>query len=265
EIARRAQARSIGITALGIGTEWNEDLLETITASENSRAQYVAQARDVATIFADEVQQMHAVFAQRVRLTVAGRPGVLIRSLDKVKPFIAPVPIIEEQDLHWVAQLGDWSGSESQSFLVEVVVPPLPIGMHPLLKLQLQYDLPAAGVRDQIVDAIVRINSLAAEDVQYQVEPTVKHWLERLVAYRLQAQAWQKAEAGEIAAASAHLKMASTRLLSAGQIALAHMIDAEAAQLSQSGQASEEGRKRIKFGTRGLVGPIQYRQIEHEG
>jgi secreted protein with Ig-like and vWFA domain len=37
EVARRAQGRGIGITALGIGSEWNEDLLETIAARENSR------------------------------------------------------------------------------------------------------------------------------------------------------------------------------------------------------------------------------------
>src|SRR6185436_12111974 len=58
EIARRAQNRGIGLTALGIGTEWNEDLLETMTARENSRAQYIASAQEITTVFADELKRL---------------------------------------------------------------------------------------------------------------------------------------------------------------------------------------------------------------
>jgi secreted protein with Ig-like and vWFA domain len=80
EIARRGQSRGIGLTALGIGTEWNEDLLETMTASENSRAQYIATAQDVIEVFADEVKRLHAIFAQQVHLLLETCPGALIRS-----------------------------------------------------------------------------------------------------------------------------------------------------------------------------------------
>jgi uncharacterized protein YegL len=262
EIARRAQSRSIGITALGVGNEWNEDLLETMTAHENSHAQYVANAQDVATIFADEVKRMHSIFAQRVRIKITARPGCAIRSLDQVRPFIAPVPIVEEQDRQWNASLGDWTGADPQAFLIEVVVPPLPAGEQPIFKLELHYDLPAANLRNRVSEDIVRVGVVAPEQVIYQVDPTVKHWLERLVAYRLQAQAWKKVEEGQIEEASTRLKMASTRLFDAGQIALAQTIDEEAARLERSGHASDEGRKRIKFGTRGLVGPIERDQIE---
>jgi len=254
EIARRAQSRGIGLTALGIGTEWNEDLLETMTARENSRAQYIASAQEITTVFADELKRMHSIFAQQVRIQLAARPGGMVRAFDRVRPFIAPVQIAEETELRWAGGLGDWPGSDVQGFLIEIVVPPLGVGDHPLLKLTLRYDLPGANLRDQALEEIIRVNVKPAGQVAYQVDSTVKYWLERLVAYRLQSSAWQDVEAGRLDEATRRLQMAGTRLFEAGEVALAQTVQEEATRLLRSGSASDEGRKRIKFGTRGLMG-----------
>ena len=257
EIVRRAQGRGIGLTALGVGDEWNEDLLETMTARENSRAHYIATAQDITTVFADELKRMHSIFAQQVRLQLASRPGGMVRSLDRVRPFIAPVQITETADLRWSASLGDWPGSDVQAFLIEMVVPPLGAGDHPLLKITLNYDLPSANLRDQSTDEIIRVGVRPADQVTYQVDSTVKYWLERLVAFRLQSSAWQDVEAGRVEEATRRLQMAGTRLFDAGEVALAHTVQEEATRLLRSGNTSEEGRKRIKFGTRGLMGRAQ--------
>jgi uncharacterized protein YegL len=254
DITRRAQGRGIGLTALGVGNEWNEDLLETMTARENSRAQYITSAQEITTVFTDELKRMHSIFAQKVRLQIASRPGGMIRSLDRVRPFIAPVPIAEEADLRWAASLGDWPSSDVQAYLLEVVVPPLTPGDFPLLKLALRYDLPGANLRDQVSEEIVQLNVRPAAQVTHEVDGTVKYWLERLVAFRLQANAWQNVEAGHLEEATRALQMAGTRLFEAGEVALAQTVQEEATRLLRSGSASEEGRKRIKFGTRGLMG-----------
>jgi hypothetical protein len=253
EVTRRAQVRSIGLTALGVGNEWNEDLLETMTAREDSRAQYITSAGEISQVFADELKRMHSIFAQKVQLSVSARPGGMLRAMDRVRPFIAPVAITEEADLRWAGGLGDWPSSDSQIFLLEVVVPPLGVGEHPLLKLGLRYDLPGANLRDQTREEIVRISIRPADQVTYQVDSTVKYWLERLVAYRLQSRAWQDVEAGRLEEATRRLKMAGTRLFEAGETALAQTVQEEATRLLRSGSASEEGRKRIRFGTRGLI------------
>jgi uncharacterized protein YegL len=254
EIARRAQGRGTGVTALGIGSEWNEDLLETIAARENSRTQYITSAQEIAAVFADEVTRMHTVFAQGVQLRADVRPGGLLRAMDRVRPFIAPVPVAEEQDQRWVGSLGDWPGSDVQAFMLEVVVPALPVGDHPLLKLTLRYDLPGVNALNQVSEQVLRIAVRPAEQVGYEVEATVKHWLERLVAYRLQATAWKDLEAGRIEEATRRLQMAGTRLFDAGEVDLARTVQDEATRLLRSGSASAEGRKRIKYGTRGLIG-----------
>lgn len=254
EIARRAQGRGIGLTALGIGNEWNEDLLETMAARENSRTQYITSAQEITQIFTDEVKRMHSIFAQDVTLRTEVRPGAMLRSLDRVRPFIAGVQALEEKELVWTANLGDWPGSDSQAFLLEVVVPALPIGDHPLLRLTLRYSLPGMNLHNQSADLVLRLGVRDPASVSYEVDATVKHWLERLVAYRLQAGAWQDMEAGRIEEATRRLQMAGTRLFEAGEVDLARTVQEEATRLLRSGQTSAEGRKRIKYGTRGLMG-----------
>ena len=254
EIVRRAQSRGVGLTALGIGNEWNEDLLETMSARENSRTQYITSASEIAQIFTDAVTRRHSVFAQDMQLRAEMRPGARLRSLDRVRPFIATVPVTEEKDLVWATNLGDWPGSDPQAFLLEVVVPSLAVGDHPLLRLTLRYSLPGMNLLNQEGNVVLRIGVRQAASVGYDVDVTVKHWLERLVAYRLQAGAWQDVAAGRIEDASRRLQMAGTRLFEVGDVDLAHTVQDEATRLLRSGQTSAEGRKRIKYGTRGLMG-----------
>jgi Ca-activated chloride channel homolog len=257
EIVRRAQGRGIGLTALGIGNEWNEDLLETMAARENSRTQYITSAKEIAQIFTDEVKRMHSIFAQDVQLRTEVRPGAMLRSLDRVRPFLASMQALEEKELCWAANLGDWPGGDAQAFLLEIVVPPLQVGDHPLLRLTLNYSLPGMNLHNQKGDLVLRIGVRPAEQVNYEVDATVRHWLERLVAYRLQAGAWQAVEEGRIEEATRRLQMAGTRLFEAGEVALARTVQEEATRLLRSGSTSDEGRKRIKYGTRGLMGPAQ--------
>jgi hypothetical protein len=182
------------------------------------------------------------------------RKGGILRSLDRVQPFIASTQIIEEEDNHWIGKLGDWPSNDIQMFLLELVVPPLPVGEHPLIQLVLQYDLPNTNTQPQPLQSKLYIPVLPPEQIEIsQVNSVVKHWLERLVAYRLQARAWQDAEKGDIKSATSRLEMASIRLEESGQQDLAQTVQREATQLLRSGQTSTVGRKQIKYGTRGLM------------
>lgn len=256
QIARRAQERRIGMTVLGMGSEWNEDLLETMAAHENSRAHYITSAKEVTQMFAEELQRMHATFAQSVKLYAKLRGDGMLRALDRVRPFIAPISIIEEQTQTWTGNLGDWPSGDTQAFLIEMVVPPLPVGDHPVLQIAIRYTVPDDNAQQQVAATTIQVPVRSPQEAAKhdQINPNVKQWLERVVAYRLQSRAWQAMEAGDIEEATARLRMAGTRLFEAGETELARTIEEEATMMLQSGTTSAEGRKRIKYGTRGLMG-----------
>jgi Ca-activated chloride channel homolog len=253
KIARKAQQKSIGLTALGIGHEWNEDLLEVMTASENSHSRYITSAYDIPQVFDDELKRMHSIFARGVQLLVETRSDCTLRSLDRIQPFIAPIPFKGERDLRWVGNLGDWPGTDVQSFLMELVVPPLTDGDYPLLHLVLRFDLPVKDTTNQMCELTLNVAVRPASTVSAEVDLTIKHWLERLIAYRLQDRAWKNIQTGSIDEAVMQLQMAGTRLLEAGEDELARTIRDEVTRLLKLGTPTAEGRKRIKYGTRGLI------------
>ena len=253
ELARRAQAKGIGITALGVGDEWNEDLLETIAAAENSRTEYITSSTQIVQVFAEELQRLHSVLAQQVEVRLHTIPGLEIRSLYRVRPFIAAMTPVPHSDSLWRMPLGDWTGREDQAFLIEATVPPLALGPQTLMRIELRYEVPSVSSQPLASTIDVTLPVKSPEQVSPDVDGVVKHWLERTVAYRLQASAWEHVERGNIEEATKKLRMAGTRLLEAGQGALAQTVQEEATRLLRSGSASDEGRKRIKYGTRGLM------------
>jgi Ca-activated chloride channel family protein len=87
ELARRAQRRGIGLTTLGVGTEWNEDLLETMTAGPNSRTRYITAANETVSVFSDELSDASNNCAS-VELTITTHSEAEVRACHRVQPFI---------------------------------------------------------------------------------------------------------------------------------------------------------------------------------
>ena len=85
-----------------------------------------------------------------------------------------------------------------------------------------------------------------------ELDPVVKTAVEKVMAYKLQARAWQDVQDGNLAQATARLRMVATRLLAAGEAGLARTAQTEADHLEQHGRPSMGGVKQIKYGTRGL-------------
>jgi Ca-activated chloride channel homolog len=250
ELARRAQRRGIGLTTLGVGTEWNEDLLETMTAGPNSRTQYITAASEIGNVFAAELNRLHATVAQSVELTLALAPEAQIQSCYRVQPFIAQLYPQSSSNGVWRVPIGEWAANEEQSFMIELIIPPVSTGSHTVARLDLRYEL-VGNMAPQNSAAVVQLPAVVGGE--QQVAPEVRRALERMVAYQLQTRAWQAVAEGKIDDATKRLRMAGTHLFNSGEVALAEMAHAEATRLLQGGTSSADGRKRIKYGTRGLV------------
>lgn len=198
EIARRAQTKGIGITALGVGEEWNEDLMETIAASENSRTEYITSAQQILEVFAQELNRLQNVVAQNVELRLHMHPQAEIRSLYRVRPFIAAMTAQPHSETLWRLPLGEWVGRDDQIFLLEMVSPPLPAGQQTLARIELSYQVPSVSSEPMLAQVDVQLPVKPVDQIRPDVDGVVKHWLERTVAYRLQASAWEQVEQGNL-------------------------------------------------------------------
>jgi len=75
----------------------------------------------------------------------------------------------------------------------------------------------------------------------------------KLTIYKMQARAMAEVETGQIDTAVNRLKTMATRLLNIGETELARAALLEAGHLAQTGSLSGEGRKKLRYGTRGLT------------
>ena len=77
--------------------------------------------------------------------------------------------------------------------------------------------------------------------------------VEKVQAFKLQTQALDEAELGNVSGATRKLRQAVTILLSQGEEELAGQMQKEADRLESSGQISSEGKKTIKLTSRKTV------------
>jgi len=251
ELARRLQEQGIGITTLGIGEEWNEDLLATMAAHGNSRSAYIAGPQSIVPLFREEMRLLQGIVAQEMSLSFQPAAQVAIQHFFRISPEIAPLSLRESWEHDLVAPLGEWMGSEAQVFLAEIVLPPVPAGEHRFLQATFFYRLPQEHYRRQQRYEL-RLPCIAGLESTADVPDKVRRGLEKVTAYRLQESAWQDARRGNIEQATRRLQAAATRLVQMGEERLAQTVQEEARRLERTGQTSSVGKKEIHYGTRGL-------------
>ncbi|THB73587.1 MAG: VWA domain-containing protein [Desulfobacteraceae bacterium] len=67
---------NISVTTIGVGTDYNEDLMTRLSQNSDGNAYFVESGRDLPRIFTAELGDVLNVVAKRVRLTITLPPGV---------------------------------------------------------------------------------------------------------------------------------------------------------------------------------------------
>jgi Ca-activated chloride channel family protein len=76
--------------------------------------------------------------------------------------------------------------------------------------------------------------------------------IQKVSAFKLQTQAMEEANRGNIAGATRRLRAAGERLIEMGEDDLGHTMLTEAELMEKEGQMSAEGTKKLRYGTRKL-------------
>jgi hypothetical protein len=76
--------------------------------------------------------------------------------------------------------------------------------------------------------------------------------IQKVSAFKLQAQAMEEASRGNIAGATKRLRAAGERLVEMGEDDLGQTMLVEADLMDKEGQMSAEGTKKLRYGTRKL-------------
>jgi hypothetical protein len=149
--------------------------------------------------------------------------------------------------------LGSLEKENPQAVMLELVVPSLSPGEHRLFHIDVEGMVPAVGQQVVRAQYTVTLPFNLELGKRGPVPPDIVSAMGKLAIFKMQERVMQDIEQGELEPAVARLKTMATRLLDIGEVELARAALLEAGRLSQTGNLSSAGRKKIRYGTRELT------------
>jgi Ca-activated chloride channel family protein len=254
-LAQQARRAGVAMSTIGLGVEFNEELLIGLAEISGGHAYFVHHPQEIPDAFAQELRHLEAVAFRNLEIKLALTPGTELRRAYRVRPALAHLGEVPSEGGSVNLFLGDLEWATPPAVLLELIVPPRAPGAYRLCQAVLAYDdpdLPAEKVRQDVV-----LTYSADPAALAPADATVTGLVERATALALQTQALQQAAQGDLAGATVKLRAAATRLLALGEAELAQAALREADGLERGQQMSAQGRKEMRYTTRRLTQPLQ--------
>ncbi len=248
DLADKAVKEGIGISAMGIGEDWNDTFLDQLASRTGGTSEYINSPGAVVRFLNDRVRTLGQSYAERVMISIAPDADVKVESAFRLMPSAQPV----NTDIDPIP-LGSMQIGGATSILFQLQIGPQETpGFRSLFRVDVTGDI----LREQ------KIGYKVISDMSMEVSPTVQveepplaimDALSKLTLYRIQEKAEHALARGDVREATRHLENLATRLLSSGQPELAEAAMTEARRVAATSSLSSEGQKALKYGTRVLL------------
>lgn len=251
QLGQEAARQKISIHTMGVGIDWNEDLLETVAAQCGGTTEYIDSADKILLAFLKKIKMLRKTITPVSNLRIEPSPNVRLNQIFRATPVISELAPTAMPDGAFEYNLGPLTTHSRYTTLMELVVSNAWPGVVPVGSVRLAFQ--PAGTEKANTQIQMNLGLTFGENTRgVSIDPDVKNLIEKVTAYKLQAKAWQDIADGDIKSGTRRLVAVSTRLLNMGEVELANQVQLEIRNLEQRGTTSSGGRKRIKYGTRGL-------------
>lgn len=248
-LADEAHEEGITISGLGIGSEWNDNFLDTLTSKTGGSSTYVSDPRDIKRYMELKFKGLNRAFAENAKFHLTLSPDVEIHYAFR----LSPEPAKLQPEFPMI--MGGIQRDAGLTVVFELFIKKVPAQIEmELLNGYLQYEIPNRTIPVTRVPVTVALN-ISQTDKEQPPPQKLVHAMSRLTLYRMQEQANKDIEEGNIEQATRRLRFLATNLLAQGETSLATTVLGEAGRVERERSFSEEGEKKIKYGTRALLLP----------
>jgi len=250
-----AVAMSAGITAYGLGSDWNSALLDGIAAPTGGYSDYIDAPEAMIQAFAARVLTLQSTTLHKVTMEVRTAEGQAAHTLQRATVVSPMLRLLDSGAVAGgVNVLGDLSGVTDHKVLLEFALGPRRAGTVDIATMTLRYDVPGLRRSDETLTVPLVVTARTDYDPSAPHDPRVTAALRHVTIHRLQQQAWvELTRTGNLARGTSLLKRAAEHLEAAGRHDLATVTGDEAARVESGQGASDENIKRIIYGTRKLA------------
>lgn len=249
---QQAASAGISISTMGLGGDFNEDLLLTLAESSGGNAYFIEAPPDIPGAFANELKASQSVALRELELKLRLYGGVELRRAYRVRPTISDLGLPFQVDGGVSIALGDLDLRTPPAVLLELIIPPRSPGRYRLAQAVLAHtDISGMPGPKASADLLIEVGLDPTR--ASHLDPQVMNLVETVSAYKLQTRALEDAERGDVAGATTRLRAAATRLLGLGEDELAQAALQEADSLDQQGSLSSARTKKLRYETRRLT------------
>ena len=247
-LAEESAGQNIGISAMGIGGDWNDILLDEIASRTGGSSAYVAQPNDIERLLMEKFFSLSKTFADDIVIEHNAQEDVAINYAFRLQPDGGPIatdtslrlgPVLRDSTLEALFEFviqPSASASGSVTLMDGSMKTVMATRPTPVPPIRLRF------TRDFMTDPDIELPP-----------PVIINALSRLRLYRLQERARAEVNEGRFDAATTHLQNLATHLLAQGEKQLASTVLLEIENVKKNERLSEEGGKDIKYGTRSFL------------
>jgi hypothetical protein len=250
DLARRAAAEGIAVSTLGLGGEFQDDLLTKLADLSGGQAVFLRHAEAIPRAVAAELDAARAVVAHTVALIITLTKGVALRRVTRISPTLTPLEQAAATPNSQTFHLGDLERDTPIQLLLEFLAPPAPKRMpaEGSARMRLaQFHLASDNMLATTHDLVASYTKAPA------VTPSpILHAAARANAVRLQRRAMAMIAEGNPQGAAPLLRATAERMRELGENALADAALREAQAIDQTGQTTGVGAKELTYATRRL-------------
>jgi Ca-activated chloride channel family protein len=247
-LAEEAAAQNIGISGMGIGSDWNDIFLDALAGKTGGSSSYISKPKDIHRLLVDKFNALISTYVDDVILEFEEQENVKINYAFRLHPDASS--IAGASPMH----LGPILRETPLQVLFEFVVNPSALNADVITLLGGSLKASITASPTPIPPIRLNLRREIYPDPSPEPPPTrVLNSLSRLTLYRMQERARAAADAGQFDSAARHLKNLATHLLSNGEHAMAKTALVEADNLEKMHAWSASGNKDVKYGTRALL------------
>jgi Ca-activated chloride channel family protein len=219
-VASDASERGVRITTVGLGLDYNEDLMEQVADHGRGQYYYVKDAATLEPVFAGELRAIQGTVATAAEL--------------RLEPTCAGVEILEvvgyptrRDGQATVVPLADLAGGDKRKVVARLKVPTAELGAEQVLRASLSFTPSAGGARKSVVAALGVEVTRDAVAVEGSIDPAVAGQIAQIESSQTVRQAAEAYQSGDQKAAMRILSLGRAKMNEQAKYAPADVKQAE--------------------------------------
>lgn len=248
-LAQKAADLGIGLSSLGIGGKWNDDLLDELASTTGGSCLYVNKPQAIGELLTGKLKSLSSVYVERIHFSFVLGNRTRLKYAFRLEPEVGVLPTNSP------IRLGNLTIRKRERILLEFEVNSLPENIETALLIEgeITFDIPSQATTYRIPVTLHR--PVQADGASTPPSQIIADALSRLTLYRMQEKAQKDIDQGFYDQATNRLENVAKQLRSRGEHKLAETILTEAEKIESNRKMSRLGKKQIKYGTRGLLLP----------